>query len=157
MGIINYDNFPNVDVFSETAQFYREWLGSEYTFTEALDRSVERTVDQYSVAAIFATSAAFPIGSQIRNAPALLMGRLSGAQVARIYGSHALPIPTVGGLAIGYFINQIKQSSGGRDAKPGTSVPPVGPVRPPRPIKISNLKCRNNDCRASLSRRHQLE
>ncbi len=118
LGIINPSNRPNVDVFSETAQFYREWLGSEYTFSEALDRSVERTVDQYTVAAIFATSAAFPIGSQVRNAPALLLGRLSGAQVARIYGSHFLPIPTVGGIAIGYFINQIREQSRSQDEKP---------------------------------------
>ncbi len=117
MGIINPSNRPNVDVFSETVQFYREWLGPEYTFTEALDRSVERTVDQYTVAAIFATSAAFPIGSQIRNAPALFLGRLSGAQVARIYGSHFLPIPTIGGIGIGFLFSQFNKQSRSQDEK----------------------------------------
>ncbi len=127
MGIINPSNRPNVDVFSETFQFYREWLGPEYTFTEALDRSVERTVDQYSIAAILATSAAFPIGSQIRNAPALILGRLSAAQVARIYGSHFLPIPTVGGLGIGYIFSQINKQSRSQDEKLGFTKPVVKP------------------------------
>ncbi|AXQ65304.1 MAG: hypothetical protein [Circular genetic element sp.] len=133
MGIINYDNFPNVDVFSETSQFYREWLGSEYNFSQALNRSVERTVDQYEVALILATSAAFPVVSQIRNAPALFLGRLSGAKILRTYGSHALPIPTIGGIGLGYLYNRFNESRGGRDAKPGTTVPPVGPGRRPRP------------------------
>lgn len=138
MGIINPSNRPNVDVFSETAQFYREWLGPEYTFTEALDRSVERTVDQYTIALILATSAAFPIGAQIRNAPALLLGRLSGAQVARIYGSHVLPIPTLGGLGIGYILSQINKESRSQDEKSR----PSG-----RPVKPKTLRGNNNPSR----------
>ncbi|AXH79369.1 MAG: hypothetical protein [Circular genetic element sp.] len=43
-----------------------------------------------------------------------------------------------GNKAVDMFEHFISSgSSGGWDAKPGTSVPPVGPVRPPRPIKPS--------------------
>jgi hypothetical protein len=42
-----------------------------------------------------------------------------------------------GSKAVDMFEHFISGSSGGRDAKPGTTVPPVGPVRLPRPTKPS--------------------
>ncbi len=122
----NPNNFPNFNVFSETYQFASEWASPQYSFMEALDRSVERTVDQYTIAAILLTSAAFPLGTQVRNVPALLAGRLGLPKIGRIYGSHLLPIPTVGGIGVSYLFDQLTQSRS-QDEKSGASAPSVKP------------------------------
>lgn len=129
-------NLPQSNLILEEVKFYREWFSDDYTFVEAVERSTQRKLAMLEVIGIASVTRAFPVGSQIRNLPSALMGRLNPGQIGRIYGGHLLPIGSVGGIGVSMLIDKL-QSRGGRDAKPGTSVPPVGPGRRPRPIKPS--------------------
>ena len=131
---LDTDNIPQSNLILEEIKFYTEWASDDYTFVEAVGRSTQRKLAMFEVFGIASVTRAFPIGRQIRNLPAALMGRLNPGQLGRIYGGHLLPIGSVGGIGVSMLFDKL-QSSGGRDAKPGTTVPPVGPVRPPRPIK----------------------
>ncbi|MDC0465129.1 hypothetical protein OAN31_05910 [Pseudomonadales bacterium] len=98
----------------------------------AYERGFGEQYDKFAVATVLALT--MPgIGSQIRNVPALLAGRLSIHRVGQLYGPTLLGLPSFGGMAISYIYDQLTESRGGRDAKPGTTVPPVGPGRRPRP------------------------
>ena len=98
----------------------------------AYERGFGEQYDKFAVASILALT--MPgIGSQIRNVPALLAGRLSIHRVGQLYGPTLLGLPSFGGLAISYLYDQLTESRGGRDAKPGSSDSSVGPGRRPRP------------------------
>ena len=102
----------------------------------AYERGFGEQYDKFAVATILALT--MPgIGSQIRNVPALLSGRLSIYRAGQLYGPALLGLPSFGGIAVSYFYDQLTQSRGGMDAKPGSTDPPVGPGIRPRPIKPS--------------------
>ena len=129
---LDTDNLPSGNLITEELQFYYEWLGDDYTFGEAVKRSTQRKLAGAELVAIGLVSRAFPIGRQIRNIPASLSGRLNSAAIADIYGSYLYPVGSFGSIGASIIIDKL-QSRGGRDAKPGTTVPPVGPGRRPRP------------------------
>ena len=85
-------NLPQSNLILEEIKFYSEWASDDYTFVEAVERSSQRKLAMLEVLGIASVTRAFPVGSQIRNLPAVLMGRLNPGQIGRIYGGHLLPI-----------------------------------------------------------------
>ena len=113
----------------------------------ARDRRNQRIMN-FGTAAV---SVYFPTGKQELSIPALIGGRLSVRQVGRIYGGHLLPFPSTAGMAA-LLLRDALQSRGGRDAKPGTTVPPVGPGRRPRPpVKPSRPGSQGQTSKAVLA------
>jgi len=93
-------NLPQSNLILEEIKFYTEWYSDDYTFVEAVNRSIQRKLAMVEVLGIASVTRAFPVGSQIRNLPAALMGRLNPGQIGRIYGGHLLPIGSVGGIGV---------------------------------------------------------
>jgi len=71
--------------------------------------------------------------TQITRLPTLLRGGMSFRTAYSVYGGHLTPFPSLGVIIAGELYSRFNESRGGRDAKPGTAVPPVGPGRRPRP------------------------
>ncbi|AXQ65449.1 MAG: hypothetical protein [Circular genetic element sp.] len=71
--------------------------------------------------------------TQITRLPTLLRGGMSLRTAYSVYGGHLTPFPGLGVIVAGELYSRFKESRGGRDAKPGSSDPPVGPGRRPRP------------------------
>ncbi|AXQ65488.1 MAG: hypothetical protein [Circular genetic element sp.] len=113
---LDTDNLPQSNLILEEIKFYSEWASDDYTFVEAVERSTRRKLAMLEVTGIAAVSRAFPVGSQIRNLPAALMGRLNPGQIGRIYGGHLLPIGSVGGIGVSMLFDKLLSRS--QDEKP---------------------------------------
>ncbi len=118
-------NLPQSNLILEEIKFYTEWYSDDYTFVEAVNRSIQRKLAMVEVLGIASVTRAFPVGSQIRNLPAALMGRLNPGQIGRIYGGHLLPIGSVGGIGVSMLFDKLQSRS--QDEKSGASAPSVKP------------------------------
>jgi len=100
----------------------------------AMDLQSQHLYNIGAKTSIVATTALFPSSlTQIRLLPLLLRGGMSTRGFLVTYGGNLSPFPGLGMIAMSELLRQINESRGGRDAKPGTTVPPVGPGRRPRP------------------------
>ena len=91
----------------------------------AYERGFGEQYDKFAVATILALT--MPgLGSQIRNVPALLAGRLSIYRVGHLYGPTLLGLPSFGGIAASYIYDQLTKSRS-QDEKSGFTNPPVKP------------------------------
>jgi len=133
-----YDRFTERAFQGQGREFFSHHPGNISMDTNQAGNTLE---SQHTVSKELLMFAAVPGGGKmVHTSVKILMGRLANPRLAmKVFWPLLLtdypPHYKIGRISA--HLNKFFESRGGMDAKPGTTVPPVGPGIRPRPIKPS--------------------